>query len=885
MDILDRIFSQLGGIPLHAIVIGAAVIGFTIVVILAAQARENRYSQIRRHRAENPGVADLLNWAAVIDDGIIVNKNGSLMAAWLYRGGDNASATNTDRNNVSRIINAALNQLGSGWMLHIDAIRRPCPSYSDPAFSRFPDPVSAALDNERRDFFEKRHTLYEGCFVVVATWFPPLLAQAKLVEYMFDDPAAQNASLTDHGEKLLEDFRRQINSLHGRLSPVLSLERLNTRTFEDEYGRSVRHDDFLRWLHFCLTGINQPIALPEDPAYIDCLVGGRDMTGGTIPLVGDKYVMAVAIDNFPFQSSPGILSLLSELPCDYRWSTRFIFLDQHEAVSLVNKYKRKWKQKIRGFKDQILRTNSGSIDHDAQAMFNDCEMALAEVNSGVVAMGLYTSNVILMGENLEQVKAGAQYIQKALGAMGFPARIEDVNTMDAFFGTLPGHGVENVRRTLLNTRHLADLMPTSTIWTGREEAPCDFYPPMSPALMHCVTTGSTPFRLNLHVRDLGHTMIFGPTGAGKSVLLATLAAQFLRYPGMTVYAFDKGMSMYTLCKAVGGQHYNIGGESERDSFGRMRLKYAFCPLQWLETKADLVWACSWIETLLELNGIHVTPKQRSEISRRMESMFNSTSERTMLSFVTGLMDEQMKVALEMYTREGMYGYMLDADRDGLDLRADGGLAVFEIEELMAMGDPKIVMPVLLYLFRRVERSLRGQPAAIFLDEAWLMLGHPAFRDKIREWLKVLRKANCAVIMATQSLSDATGSGILDVIRESTASKIFLPNAHAKGEDESEVYRRMGLNRRQIEIVANAVPKRQYYYASEEGNRLFELALGPLQLALLAVSDKESLARVKELERRHGDGWLGEWLAFRGVKESVIADIMKQRQAAGGSIQT
>jgi type IV secretion system protein VirB4 len=112
------------------------------------------------------------------------------------------------------------------------------------------------------------------------------------------------------------------------------------------------------------------------------------------------------------------------------------------------------------------------------------------------------------------------------------------------------------------------------------------------------------------------------------------------------------------------------------------------------------------------------------------------------------------------------------------------------------------------------------------------------------------------------------------IRESTASKIYLPNPHAKSADTADVYRRMGLNSRQIDIVANAVPKRQYYYASEEGNRLFELALGPLQLALFAVSDKDSLAKVKELEHRHSDKWLAEWLTLRGVSPEVVARMMK-----------
>ena len=191
----------------------------------------------------------------------------------------------------------------------------------------------------------------------------------------------------------------------------------------------------------------------------------------------------------------------------------------------------------------------------------------------------------------------------------------------------------------------------------------------------------------------------------------------------------------------------------------------------------------------------------------------------------------------------MMGHLLDADEDGLSL---GEFCVFEVEDFVNLGD-KHALPVLLYLFRRIERSLHGQPAAIILDEAWIMLGHPVFREKIREWLKVMRKANCAVIMATQSLTDAARSGILDVIVESTASKVFLPNVYARDEDTANLYKRMGLNSRQIEILATAIPKRQYYYVSEKGRRLFELALGPLALSFVGATDKESLAAIRALE--------------------------------------
>jgi len=145
-----------------------------------------------------------------------------------------------------------------------------------------------------------------------------------------------------------------------------------------------------------------------------------------------------------------------------------------------------------------------------------------------------------------------------------------------------------------------------------------------------------------------------------------------------------------------------------------------------------------------------------------------------------------------------------------------------------------------------------------LDEAWLMLGNPVFRDKIREWLKVLRRANCAVIMATQSLSDAEGSGILDVITESSPTKIFLPNADARA--TMGLYTGMGLTELDVDIIASSEKKRQYYYTSPEGRRLYELAPGPFAMAFVAKSDKKSLEELASFEEKYGDGWVDAWLA-------------------------
>ncbi|OEU69378.1 MAG: hypothetical protein BA863_01090 [Desulfovibrio sp. S3730MH75] len=187
--------------------------------------------------------------------------------------------------------------------------------------------------------------------------------------------------------------------------------------------------------------------------------------------------------------------------------------------------------------------------------------------------------------------------------------------------------------------------------------------------------------------------------------------------------------------------------------------------------------------------------------------------------------------------------------------------VFEIEELMNLGDKNLI-PVLLYLFHRVEKALTGQPSLLILDEAWIMLGHAVFREKIREWLKVLRKANCAVVLATQSLSDAVRSGILDVLEESCPTKIFLPNETAIQESQYALYQGLGLNSKQISIVASAAPKRDYYIVSPEGRRLIDLALGPVALSFVGSSDKTSISKIKELVAEHGPEWPGKWIKIR-----------------------
>ncbi|MGV1832706.1 conjugal transfer protein TrbE [Agrobacterium vitis] len=805
-------------------------------------------------RHSGPSFADLVPYAGLVDNGVILLKDGSLMAGWYFAGPDSESSTDAERNEVSRQINAILSRLGSGWMIQVEAIRVPTGDYPTEAESHFPDPVTRAIDDERRAHFQTERGHFESRHVLILTWRPPEPRRSGLTRYVYSDAASRSATYAD---KALESFLTSIREVEQYLANVVSIRRMMTRETSERGGfRVARYDELFQFIRFCVTGENHPVRLPDIAMYLDWLVTA-ELQHGLTPMVENRFLGVVAIDGLPAESWPGILNTLDRMPLTYRWSSRFVFLDAEEARARLERTRKKWQQKVRPFFDQLFQTQSRSVDQDAMLMVAETEDAIAEASSQLVAYGYYTPVIVIFEDDPTRLQEKCEAIRRLIQAEGFGARIETLNATDAFLGSLPGVSYANIREPLINTRNLADLIPLNSVWSGSPVAPCPFYPPASPPLMQ-VASGSTPFRLNLHVDDVGHTLIFGPTGSGKSTLLALIAAQFRRYADAQVFAFDKGGSMLPLTLGVDGDHYQIGGDIGPSVNGEVKA-LAFCPLAELSSDGDRAWAAEWIEMLVALQGVTITPDYRNAISRQIALMAESRG-RSLSDFVSGVQMREIKDALHHYTVDGPMGQLLDAEQDGLAL---GAFQCFEVEELMNMGERNLV-PVLTYLFRRIEKRLTGAPSLIILDEAWLMLGHPVFRDKIREWLKVLRKANCAVVLATQSISDAERSGIIDVLKESCPTKICLPNGAAREPGTREFYERIGFNERQIEIVATAIPKREYYVVSPEGRRLFNMALGPVALSFVGATGKEDLKQIRALHSEHGAAWPLHWLQQRGI---------------------
>ena len=121
-------------------------------------------------------------------------------------------------------------------------------------------------------------------------------------------------------------------------------------------------------------------------------------------------------------------------------------------------------------------------------------------------------------------------------------------------------------------------------------------------------------------------------------------------------------------------------------------------------------------------------------------------------------------------------------------------------------------------------------------------------------------------MATQSLSEIANSPQRDVILESCPTKLYLPNAEARNPQTRELYRKFGLSDRQIDTLAEATPKRDYYYVSPLGRRLFQFALGPAALAFIGAGSKEDVLAARRMIAEHGERWRVEWLRARGLGE-------------------
>lgn len=788
-------------------------------------------SEYRRRQTQ---LSDYLPWAALVASGIVLNKDGSLQRTLRFRGPDLDSAIAVELSAISQRLNSLFRRLGEGWSLFIEAQRIAASDYPQ---SVFDDPASALVDAERRAAFEAFEAHFESRYFLTLVYLPPQDLKARGQTWLFEGGASGDTAVWDRVSVFQDQTERVRKMIEGLMPECDWLDNPGTLTY----------------LHSTVSTRSHTVAPPEVPMHLDALLADQPLTGGLSPKLGDHHLRILSITGFPGATVPGLLDDLNRLGFAYRWSTRALLMDKVSAGKVLTRIRRQWfaKRKSVGAILKEVMTNEASalVDNDAANKAADADAALQDLGADLAGYAYVTITLVVSDADANLADEKARLLEKTIQARDCVCVNEGLNAVDAWLGSLPGHLYANVRRPPISTLNLAHLMPVSAVWAGPDHNGHLNGPP----LCFAKTEGSTPFRLSLHVGDVGHTLVIGPTGAGKSVLLALLALQFRRYAGAQVFAFDFGRSLRAAGLAMGGDWHDLG-EPEQ---GNIRLQ----PLRRIDETAECAWASDWLCDLLAREGIETTPDVKAHLWSALCALESAPADQRTLSGLCALIQSlPLKQALKPYCLEGSNGALLDNDADTLSVKP---IQIFETQGLI--GTPAAAS-VLSYLFHRIEGQLDGRPTFIVVDEGWLALDDPTFSGRLKEWLKTLRKANASVLFATQSLADIERSAISAALIESCPSRLFLPNAAALEPGLSPLYQRFGLNDRQIEIIAHAQPRRDYYLQSPLGNRLFDLDLGDVALSLCASASKADQTDIDRIVRDHGrDAFLPAWLRFKGVE--------------------
>jgi type IV secretion/conjugal transfer VirB4 family ATPase len=801
---------------------------------------------LAEYRHHSQRLADFLPWAALAERGVILNKDGSFQRTARFRGPDLDSATPAELVAITGRLNNTLRRLGSGWAIFIEAQRLPANRYPE---SDFPDAASGLIDAERRAQFEEEGAHFESRYFLTLVWLPPAEDTARAEAWLYEGRSRDGA-----------DWRAALAGFIDRTDRVLAL----IEGFMPE-AEWLDDPETLTYLHSCISTRRQRVRVPETPMHLDAILVDEELTGGLEPQLGSAHLRTLTIMGFPTRTWPGLLDDLNRLAFPYRWSIRAICMDKTDATKVLGRIRRQWfakRKSIMAILKEVM-TNEASVlmDSDAANKALDADQALQELGSDLVGQAYVTATITVWDADPRIAEERQRLVEKSIQGRDFTCMRETVNAIEAWLGSLPGHVYANVRQPPVSTLNLAHMMPFSAVWAGPERDEHFGGPPLFLAR----TEGSTPFRFSLHVGDVGHTLIVGPTGAGKSVLLALMALQFRRYPGAQIFAFDFGGSIRAAALSMGGDWHDLGGALADDITEPVALQ----PLSRIDDAGDRAWAADWVAALLARESVTVTPELKEHLWSALTSLASApVAERTITGLSVLLQSNALKQALQPYTLNGPWGRLLDAETERL---GEADVLAFETEGLIGAG---AAPAVLSYLFHRIEDRFDGRPTLLIIDEGWLALDDKGFAGQLREWLKTLRKKNASVIFATQSLADIDGSAIAPAIIESCPTRLFLPNERALEPQITTIYRRFGLNDRQIEMLSRSTPKRDYYCQSRRGNRLFELGLSEVALAFTAASSNTDQAAIANLMAEAGKpGFAAAWLRAKGLHWA--ADMLPQ----------
>ena len=497
---------------------------------------------------------------------------------------------------------------------------------------------------------------------------------------------------------------------------------------------------------------------------------------------GVKYAGIVAIKEYRPSTHAGIFDNFMKLPFEIIISQSFTYIDRMIAISSM----------------QLQQRRMIQSEDVAKSQIQDIYQALDSAMSGEFAFGMHHMTILCIEDSLKKLETALSYASVELSNVGITGARERVNLEPAFWSQLPGNADYMARRSIVNTLNVAAFASFHNYPTGKRVKNH-----WGNALTVLNTVSGTPYFFNFHVRDVGHTMIIGPTGAGKTVLLNFLCAQAQKFRPK-LFFFDKDRGAEIFVRAIGGA-YIIPTPAKTSGFNPFKLEDN------LENRKFLI---EFLKVLVTFDNKPLPAHEVDRINEAVDGNFKIPYEKRILRNLApfmGLMGPgTLAGRLAKWHSNGSHAKLFDNEQDLIDFNSSN---TFGIEMSHILSDKEALGPVLLYLFHRIQSSIKGQPTMIVLDEAWALIDNPVFAPKIKDWLKVLRKLNAMVVFATQSVEDATKSEISDTLVQQTATQIFLPNLKA-----TNVYRSVfRLSEREFNLVRTTDPASRFFLVKQDND--------------------------------------------------------------------
>lgn len=494
---------------------------------------------------------------------------------------------------------------------------------------------------------------------------------------------------------------------------------------------------------------------------------------------GSRYAGIISIKEYAPHTAAGILDAFLQLPFEFTISQSYQFENRQTNIGSMQLQQRRMMQSQDVAVSQVKEIND----------------ALDLAMSGHIAFGHHHLTVMCVEENLNALEGAISMAIAELVNVGINPVREKLVLEQCFWAQLPANFEFIGRKSKINTLNIAGFAAQHNYPVGREKGNH-----WGDAVTVFDTTSGTPFFFNFHARDVGHTTIIGPTGAGKTVLMNFLCAQAQKFK-CRMFLFDKDRGAEIFVRALNGKYTIIDP-------GR---KCYFNPLQLDDTMENRSFISDWLASLVMQNDEPVSAEDMQTINRAVEGNYKLAKEDRVLRNIAPFFGLEgpgsIASRLNQWHSEGRYAAIFDNVHDVVDFHTD---TVFGFEMGEVLANRATLVPVLSYLFHRIQISLDGTPTMIILDEAWALVDNKVFAAKIKDWLKTLRKLNGMVVFATQSVEDAVNSSISDTLIQQTATQIFLPNPKA-----TEPYRKaFMLSEREFNLLKNTDPGTRYFLVKQ-----------------------------------------------------------------------